>query len=235
MAAEQTTRPGSGFSPEAQARRQRKAERAERFKAAALDALDVGRGYTAGEGASRVLDGAEELATRRATAAVELGRPLRPNERRQIRRETLEQGQQQQRRRPTIDEYLERLTQRQRDEIDQSAWFQNLDERHQADVHRRLAVLEQIEEEAEYRVARDLEEQALLEEEDQDESSAWDESDDDFEERLGEARADQLEAEGEAVFGAWAEPMSVEEAFGLPASAHEPSLSEQAGWEEEAE
>jgi hypothetical protein len=103
----------------------------------------------------RIFDGAADLAITKANAAVERGRPLKLHERRdlpsaELARQAGQQPAQGQRRRPTIDEYLERLSERQREEIEQSVWFQGLDERHQADVRRRLAVLERVEAEAEY-------------------------------------------------------------------------------------
>lgn len=232
------------------ARASDKAAQRERFKAAALDALDVGKGWTGpGRGGGSVVDAAiaEAVATTGERANVRAAVATRDPHRIQqasaalaARKAELRQGEaaggQQRRQRPTIDDYLERLTQRQREDIEQSAWFRKLDERHQADVRRRLAVLEEIEQEAEYRVARDLEEQALLEEEDEDESSAWDDSGSDFEERLGELRADQLEAESDAVFGAWDETMSAEEALGIvEPGTREATLSEEAGWPDEEE
>lgn len=138
----------------AEERRQHRTERAAKWKAAVAESMDLGRGWT-GPGRGRdPFDAGVELATKQATAAREAGRPLRPSERREVRREVLAQqagtkpaGQA---RRPTIDEYLESLSERQRDEIEQSDWFQNLDERHRADVRRRVDALAQVEEEAEY-------------------------------------------------------------------------------------
>jgi hypothetical protein len=135
----------------AEERRQRKAERDARFKSAVAEAMDFGKPRPQ---LHDPFDAGAELATKRATAAVELGRPLRPSERRQVRREVLARqagtkpaGQS---RRPTIDEYLVSLSERQRDEIEQTDWFRGLDERHQADVRRRVDALAQVEEEAEY-------------------------------------------------------------------------------------
>jgi hypothetical protein len=165
--AEQTTRQ---FGPDAQARRERKAARDASFKAAALDALDVGKGWS-GPGRGRdPFEPGVELATKRPSAAVELGRPLKPSERREIKHQVLakQAGKQQtgrptagQAKKPTIDEYLESLTERQRDEIEESGWFRGLDDRHQADVRRRLALLEEVEQEAQYEFDRWREEQEL--------------------------------------------------------------------------
>jgi hypothetical protein len=80
------------------------------------------RGDTTAVVRDPIFDGAADLAIGKASAAVELGRPLKPSERRQVRREVLGQqaGQhaagQSQRRTPTIDKYLERLSERQREE-----------------------------------------------------------------------------------------------------------------------
>lgn len=157
MATPEGTRPA--FGPEAQRRREFKSARAARTKAAALEALDVGRGWEPHGPQQKVadpLDAGTELAVTRAAAANERGRPLRWQEQRDVRREVLarqareQPAGQPQRRRPTIDEYLESLTERQREEIEQSAWLRSLDERHQAEVRRRLAVLEPVEAEAEY-------------------------------------------------------------------------------------
>jgi hypothetical protein len=150
-----------------------------------------------------VFDGGAELATARATAALEAGRPLRPSERRQVRREVLGQpaGQQadgqSQRRGPTIDEYLESLSERQRDEIEQSDWFQNLDERHQADVRRRLAVLEEVEAEAEYEFAVWKEEQELAAQED---TEAWPEEEEEEEEEEPDFSAAALARQSDAAY-----------------------------------
>ncbi len=66
-----------------------------------------------------------------------------------------------QRETPSIDAYLESLSERQRRELELTDWFANLDARHQADVRRRLAALEEDEAEAELLVAIEDERQAL--------------------------------------------------------------------------
>jgi hypothetical protein len=137
------------------------------MKAVCHEALGSGSVNTTMRARDPIFDGAADLATAKAQAAVERGRPLKLHERRALRRDVFarqagqQPAQQGQRRRPTIDEYLESLSERQREEIEHGAWFQGLDARHQADVRRRLAVLEQIEEEAEYEFQMWKEEQAL--------------------------------------------------------------------------
>lgn len=207
-----------------------KAERAARFKAAALDALDVGKGYTAGEGASRVLDGAEELATKRATAAVEAGRPLRPNERREVRRQVLgdqagqRSAQAAKSKRPTIRERLEAMDWEARAEVVESI----KDPKVKAYVARIAADVDQIEEEAEYRAAVESEERSLHNLEAEEEEFDWASAS-----AAGEGAVEDEGDQAEDTFGAWAPSMTVEEAYGLEAPARTPSLSEEVGWDEE--
>jgi hypothetical protein len=158
-------------------RRRHKAERDARFKSAVAEAMDFGKPRPHLH--DPVFDAGAELATKRVTAAVELGRPLRPSERRQVRREVLAEqagaqpAGQSQRRRPTIDEYLESLSERQRDEIEQTDWFRGLDERHRADVRRRVDALAQVEEEAEYEFQIWKEQRSLANIADADDDVDW--------------------------------------------------------------
>src|SRR2546421_199223 len=74
-------------------------------------------------GASRAIEGGTELATKRATAAVELGRPLKGNESRRIRREVLGEqagrgpAGQPQPRRPSLRDRLEAMTPDEREAV----------------------------------------------------------------------------------------------------------------------
>ena len=82
------TRPA--FGPEAQARREkREAREAKRKQVLAKAVVDVFTPHASEKPDvhDAVLDGAEALATKRSTAAIELGRPLRPSEKRAARRE----------------------------------------------------------------------------------------------------------------------------------------------------
>jgi hypothetical protein len=154
MGTPETTRPA--FGPEAQRRREHKAKRAAAMKAAAAEALDFGKP------APRVNDSleagvTEALATVNERVALRTARDPRAVQEAQralAAKKAELRGQQPagqpQRRTPTIDEYLESLSQGQRETIEHSDWFHGLDERHQADVRRRLAALEEIEAEAEY-------------------------------------------------------------------------------------
>jgi len=161
------------FGPDAAARRAKTAERAaraERTKAVALDALDVGRG---GPEVHDTLASAEELATRRASAAIAQGRPLRGRESRAIRQQFREEragakpaGQPGGKRKPTIYEWIEALTPDQRDAYQQSEKFERLSPESQAYFLRQLDLVEDAEEQAEYLAAVEREEQALRDEED---------------------------------------------------------------------
>jgi len=217
----------------------RQAAQRARFREVAADVMDIGRGYSDRQGASRVLDGATDLAVAAATRATAAGRPLRPNERREVRHEVLgEQAgrpeQAQGRRLGSPREWLEAMTSEQRRNVEKTSYFRRLNTEQQARLLRLRDDVDEIDARAELLLAQEREDDWLAEQ--SAEGDLYEDGDeDDFEERLGERRADELEAESDAVFGAWAEPMGVEEAFGLPAPAHEPSLSDQVGWEDEAE
>jgi hypothetical protein len=217
--------------------KQKAAQRA-RFKAAALAAMDVGKGYTATEGASGVLDGATDLAVAAATRATAAGRPLRPNERREVRQQVLgeqvgrQPGGQPQRRRPTVREWLERMTPEERASVEQTDTFARLSAKAQAHLLRVRDDVDEIDARAELLLAQQREDEWLAEQEDEHEGVEEDEGEGVFEERL----ADNLEREGEGgVFGAWSdETLTVAEALGLDEELDvevEPSLSEQVGWE----
>jgi hypothetical protein len=233
------------FGPEAQARRARKAERAARFKVAAEQAaVDVWSPH-ASEKAKDMIDAATEeaLATTahradlRAAVAARDPRAMQAAQRAlAARKAELRQGQhagQAERRRPTVREWLERMTPEERASVEQTETFARLSATAQAHLLRVRDNVHEIDARAELLFVQEREDAWLAEQED--ENYLHEDDEDDFEERLGERRADELEAESDALFGAWAEPMGVEEAFGLPAPEHEPSLSEQAGWEEEVE
>jgi hypothetical protein len=118
-------------------------------------------------GADPIFDGGEALATAEATAATKAGRPLRWQERREVRRSELERqasGQpagQPQKRKQTLDDWLESLTPTQRANLELAPWFQTLSEERQEKILRRREVLEQVEADADYEYARWLEERAL--------------------------------------------------------------------------
>jgi hypothetical protein len=168
------------FSPATQARIDRKAERAASFRAAAADALDVGRGWTGpGKGYDPVFDSGTDLSLGLSKAAVEQGRPLRPHERRGKRRELLDQqagqraAQQAKAKKLSVDEWLERMSPQARAEVELTEKFQNLSEQAQAYVLRRRSALEEVLEEADYRVAVEDEETAFAGYEDEDVSPPW--------------------------------------------------------------
>jgi hypothetical protein len=170
------------FGPDAQARREKKAEREASWKEKVAEAMDFGKPRAP---VRDVFDAGTELATAKANAAVDAGRPLRLNEQREVRRQVLEQqaGKSTRKRSSSIDEYLESLSERQRDEIELSPWFRGLDERHQANVRCRLAVLEEIEAEAEYEFQLWKEEQQLAADEEAEASEPWPEEDEPEDER----------------------------------------------------
>jgi hypothetical protein len=157
------------FGPEAAARRQRKAERAERTKAVALDALDVGRG---GQPVRDPFDSGIELGLRRASAAVELGRPLRGSEVRKLKRQFRQErvgeqpaGQSAGKRKASVYDWLSSLTPDQRDDYQQGEKFARFSPEAQAYFLRQRALLEEAEDEAEYLLQRDREQQALEDDE----------------------------------------------------------------------
>jgi hypothetical protein len=151
-----TTRPE--FSPAVQERRAKRAAQAERTRSTALDALDVGKGWSGPQATSDVLDGGTELALRQSRAATEAG-PLRGSEQRKLRREFREQpiG----RRQPSTFEWLEQKTPLERDEWVAGEQFASFPEHVQAFVLKERARLEEAEEEAEYRLALQREEDSL--------------------------------------------------------------------------
>jgi hypothetical protein len=242
MAAPQTRRQ---FGPEAQARRARKADQAARMKAAAQQAaVDVWSPH-ASETSRDVLDVATEeaLATAghraelRAATAARDPRAMQEAQRKLAERKAeLRQSQaaaQPQRRRPTVREWLERMSVEERENIEQTETFARLSVRAQAHVLRVRDDVDRIDARAETLLAQEREDEWLAEQEDA--SDLYEDHDEgDLEERLGELRADQLETESETAFAAWAEPMSAEEALGIvEPGTGEPSLSEQVGWEDE--
>jgi hypothetical protein len=116
-----------------------------------------------------VMDGGAEIATARATAAIEAGRPLRPTERREVRRTVLAEqagaqpAGQPQRRRPSVREWLEAMSPEQRAEFEFTERFQQLSEQAQAHVLRVRESVDAVEEEAEYRHQLYLEDEAVSE------------------------------------------------------------------------
>jgi hypothetical protein len=160
-----TTRPA--FGPEAQARREkREAREAQRKQVLSKAVVDVFTPHASEkpDAHDAALDGGAELATKRSATAVELGRPLRPSERRKLRREHREQagkppaGQSAGQRRPDIAARLEPLSPAERDRVIESMAG---DPEVQAFVIRKRAELEEAEEEAEYLLAVEREEAAL--------------------------------------------------------------------------
>jgi hypothetical protein len=77
------------FSPEVAARRAQRAARAERMKAVCKEALGSDGPDTTMRARDPIFDGAADLATAKAQAAVERGRPLKLHERRALRHEEL--------------------------------------------------------------------------------------------------------------------------------------------------
>jgi hypothetical protein len=163
------------FAPETQARIDRKAERDERMRASALDALDVGRGWSGpGRSPDPVFDGGTDLSLRMSDASVRAGRQLRPHEEREIRRELRAEqagqraARQPQSRKPNIRARLEAMSPAERDAAE--ATIQDPEVR--AYAARIRAEVEAVEEEAEYLAAVDHEERTLAEIED-DEPYDW--------------------------------------------------------------
>jgi hypothetical protein len=189
---EKTTRE---FSPAAQARRDRRAAKAARLREVALDSLDVGRGAWTGPGrAADVVDAGVELATKQATAAVEVGRPLRPTERRQLRRETLDAqagkrpvGQASSK--PSLRDRLERMAPSERYEVLNSIQG----DRERAYVEGLVASIAEVEEEVEYKHATWLEEQQLAAYEEAEPSTYWPEDSAPLTEAERRAEADLAE------------------------------------------
>jgi hypothetical protein len=176
--------PERGFQPETQARIQRKAEREQRLKAAAAEALDFGKprpqvNDSLEAGVSEVLGTTAErtaLRTARDPRAIQQAQRALAAKKAELRGE--QAVGQPQGRRPTIDEYLEGLSEGQRETIEYGAWFLGVDECHQADVRRRLAALEEVEEEAEYEFQMWKEEQELVANEEAEASQSWPEEPD---------------------------------------------------------
>jgi hypothetical protein len=196
------------FSPEAQARRARGAQRAESFKAHALAVLDVGKGFTVDEGGSRALDGGTELAVAAASRAVLAGRRLRISEKREVRQQVLaEQAGRQpaghtQRRRPSPREWLEAMTPAQRRNIEGTDYFKQQSTEVQARILRLRDEVDEIDveaaERAEYELASQREE-AWLAESWESGGDYWEGADDAFEERL----ANRLELDSAAASADW--------------------------------
>jgi hypothetical protein len=168
---ERTTRE---FGPDAQARRAAKAERAERLRSTALDSLDVGKGWSGPGRGTDPLDAGAELATKMATAAVQAGRPLRPTERREVRRRSLDAqagkrpvGQASSK--PSLRDRLERMAPSERYEVLNSIQG----DRERAYIECLVASIAEVEEEVEYEHARWLEEQQLGAYQDEEPSTYW--------------------------------------------------------------
>ncbi len=194
--------------------RQKAAQRA-RFREVAADVMDIGRGYSDRQGGSSVLDGATDLAVAAATRATAAGRPLRPNERRQIRHEVLgeQPGQPEQAQRQRLADpraWLEAMTSQQRRNVETTSYYRKLNAEQQARLLRLRDDVDEIDERAETLLAQEREDAWL--EESEDEGPEEDESEEEF--------------------GAWDESMTVEQAFGLEAPEEGASLSEEAGWPE---
>jgi hypothetical protein len=148
--------------------KQKAAQRA-RFREVAAEAMDVGKGWSGPGGESRVLDGAEELATRQATAAVEAGRRLRPNERRAIRREVIDEqaGQPEQVQRRRLGgprEWLEAMTSQQRRNVETTSYFRRLNAEQQARLLRLRDEVDELDARAELLLAQEREDAWLAEE-----------------------------------------------------------------------
>ena len=123
-----------------------------------------------------VEDGGSDLAVARAEAAVAAGRPLRGNERREIRHDVLSRqapAGQSQRRRPTVDEWLERISPEERANIEHSERFAKMSEVARAHVLRRRDAFEEIEEQAEYLAAFQTEEAWLAAQGDDEPEPEW--------------------------------------------------------------
>jgi hypothetical protein len=167
---------------------------------------------------SAIEDGGAEVAEARARASIELGRPLRPSEARQVRAqvrkahaagpEAAQPG------RPTVDEWLERLSPGERATIEQSERFAQLSETAQNYVLRRREALEDVDEQAEWLAAQQLEDERLAELGD-DEEFDWENAeaeDSPYEAAL----AAQLQADSDAARATWSpQTMTAEEALGF--------------------
>ncbi|MFL5934982.1 MAG: hypothetical protein ACJ75Q_00555 [Gaiellaceae bacterium] len=153
------------FGAEAQRRREFKAKRAASMKAATHAALSGDGVDTTMRVRDPIFDGAADLATAKAQAAVAKGRPLKLHERREVRREELERqgsGQpagQPQRRRPSIRERLEAMSPGERD----AAVASVRDPEVRAYVAGLRDDVERLDAEAEYLVALEGEEALLAE------------------------------------------------------------------------
>jgi hypothetical protein len=124
------------------------------------------------------------------------------------------------------------MTPAERASVEYGDTFRNLSLEAQAHVLRVRDDVDELDEQADLLLAQQREDEWLSEQ-----SAEGDAHDDDLEDPIGELRADQLEAESDAVFGAWSdETMSFEEALGIvePGGGEE-SLSEQVGWPEDFE
>jgi hypothetical protein len=224
-----------------------KAARWERFREVSADSMDIGRGWRGpGRGGGSVVDAAidEAVATtaergrvrmavaERDPVAIQAAQRALSAKKAELRR-----GQaagQPQRGRPSVREWLERMSPEERESVERTETFARLSATAQAHLLRVRDDVDEIDARAEALVAQEREDDWLAEQ--SAEGDLYEDDDeDDFEERLGERRAAELEAESEAVFGEWAESMTVEEAFGLEAPGHEPSLSEAVGWADEEE
>jgi hypothetical protein len=206
--------------------KQRAAQRS-RFREVAAEAMDIG---APAPQFRDTIAGAEDLALARAGAAVAAGRPLRANERRQIRQQVLgEQAGQQaaegQRGRPSVAEWrkgvrswLLGLGPVERAEVEETARFRGFSARAQAEV---LGIRERVNEELadvsyslgynfDATVSDDYGGDAWSESELAGELAGqlegWEEADDsdaELEAKLEGIVGDKLEAEGDAVYAAW--------------------------------
>jgi hypothetical protein len=171
MAAPQAKRE---FGPEAAARRQRKAERAAQTRSVVADAMDIGRG---GPEVHDTLASAEELATRRASAAIAQGRPLRGRESRAIRQQFRAEragerpaGQPGGKRRRSVRERLEAMTPQERDAIELKAAGEPEVLAYTRRIRAEIEALEaEVEDESEYLLQRLHEQDVLAEIEDEEE------------------------------------------------------------------
>jgi hypothetical protein len=154
-------------------RRAQKAERDARFRAAALEAMDVGKGWTGAGRSGDAFDAGIELGVKRATEAVVAGRPLSLTERRTVRRDVLarQAEAQPQAKRPSIRERLERMTSEER-----LAAVASIRDPEAAAYAERIRIdVEEIDADAEYLVALEREESWLGEHEDEEDIEPADE------------------------------------------------------------
>jgi hypothetical protein len=173
-APERTTRE---FSPEVQARRERKAAQAERVKAVALDSLDVGRGWSGPGRAPDVVDAgiAEAVATTSERVALRTargGRAVQEAQRNLAAKKAAVRGQQTAGKptsKPSLRDRLERMSESERLDVVESM----RPGRERDYVDGLVVSIAEVEEEVEFRHARFLEEEQLAAYEDAEASTYW--------------------------------------------------------------